>query len=115
MADQAAPEPDACVPAEGSHDTRARIVARVQAMGAWAKRTDTTTITGKESLTRQAQPLPVMGDGRTAMAPQTEAMSLRLVVEGTTVADRNTRLVIQDSFVPASQGLPARFCARVVP
>lgn len=110
----------ACTAAEGPHDTRARLVARLQAIGLWSKRVDTTVISGRESLVA-IPPSPAAGAKRESdrsAAVTTERVatqsSLRLVVETTTVAVSGRQHTIRETFHPSDGAGPTRYCARVV-
>jgi hypothetical protein len=110
----------ACAPAEGPHDTRARLVARLQAIGLWSKRVDTTVVSGRESLVARP-PTPAAGaereGGRTAADATGRAAnqsSLKLVVETTTVAVSGRQHTIRETFLPSDGTGPTRYCARVV-
>jgi hypothetical protein len=110
----------ACTAAEGPHDTRARLVARLQAIGLWSKRVDTTVVSGRESLV--ARPAaPTAGseresDSSAAVATGRVASqsSLKLVVETTTVAVSGRQHTIRETFHPSDGTRPTRYCARVV-
>ena len=110
----------ACTAAEGPHDTRARLVARLQAIGLWSRRVDTTVVSGRESL--EARPAsPAAGADRESDRSAADATgrvaaqsSLKLVVETTTVAVSGRQHTIRETFHPSDGTRPTRYCARVV-